>query len=190
MVTWLAAYSWRSTTPTPTPTSSRGSSRQCRRVVQLAVEITSGNRACRTCRRGSSRGCPCRCRRRRIDRLQCSVRRAGGCMVCLDGQLWYTRRPGDDDMLRGRAYSTCEVQDSSAPTPAGATPAAAAAVAGEASKLATSLNLNGDLDLGEINLSDMNPDDIRVSPVCSTCTPRASKHQRSPHLISSHLTSS
>jgi len=55
-----------STTPTPTPTSSptssRGSSRECRRVIQLAAGITSGNRACRTCRRRSSRGC--RCRRR------------------------------------------------------------------------------------------------------------------------------
>jgi len=30
--------------------------------VQLAAGITSGNRACRTCRRGSSRGCRCRCR--------------------------------------------------------------------------------------------------------------------------------
>ena len=35
--------------------SSRGSSRECRRVVQLAIGITSGNRACRTCRRRSSR---------------------------------------------------------------------------------------------------------------------------------------
>jgi len=61
-------------------------------------------------------------------------------------------------MLRGRAYSTCEVQDSAA----GATPAVAGAV--EASKLATSLNLNGDVDIGEINLSEMNPEDIRVRP--------------------------
>jgi len=45
--------SWHSTTSTrtPTSTSSRGLSRECRRVVQLAT----GNRACRTCRRGSSR---------------------------------------------------------------------------------------------------------------------------------------
>jgi len=46
------------------PTSSRGSSRECRRVVQLTSGITSGNCAYRTCRRGSSRCCPCRCRRR------------------------------------------------------------------------------------------------------------------------------
>jgi len=63
-----APLSWHSTAPTRTPTltswskSSRGSSRECRRVVQLATGITSGNRACR---RGSSRGCPCRCRCRR-----------------------------------------------------------------------------------------------------------------------------
>ena len=61
-------------------------------------------------------------------------------------------------MLRGRAYSTCEVQDSTA----GAMPAVAGGT--EASKLATSLNLNGDVDIGEINLSEMNPEDIRVSP--------------------------
>jgi len=62
-----AAYRWHSTTPTPTctPTSSQGSSRECRRVGQLAIGITSGNRACPTCRRGSSRGCPCPCRCRR-----------------------------------------------------------------------------------------------------------------------------
>ena len=30
--------------------------------VQLVTGITSGNRACRTCRRGSSRGYRCRCR--------------------------------------------------------------------------------------------------------------------------------
>ena len=83
-------------------------------------------------------------------------------VVC---QLWYTRRPGDDDMLRGRAYSTCEVQDSAA----GATPAVAVGPgAVEASKLATSLNLNGDLDIGDINLSEMNPEDIRVSRTTGT----------------------
>jgi len=30
--------------------------------VQPATGITPGKRACRTCRRGSSRGCRCRCR--------------------------------------------------------------------------------------------------------------------------------
>ena len=63
-----------SATPTPTssPTSSRGSSRECRRVgVQLATGITSGNRACRTCRRGSSRGRRCRCRRRGMRASVC-----------------------------------------------------------------------------------------------------------------------
>jgi len=32
-------------------------------VVQLATGITSESLTCRTCRRGSLRGCPCRCRR-------------------------------------------------------------------------------------------------------------------------------
>lgn len=81
--------------------------------------------------------------------------------------MWYTRRPGEDDSLRGRAYSTCEVQDS---TPAGAmSPGAVASGPGggvqDASKLATSLNLNGDVDLGDINLAEMSPDDIRVSQI-------------------------
>ena len=68
---WTAALSWHSTTPTPTPTSSptssRGSSRECRRFVQLAAGITSGNRACRTCRRGCPCRSRCRCRRRGIS---------------------------------------------------------------------------------------------------------------------------
>jgi len=49
-------------TPTSSSTSSRGSSRECRPVVRLAIGITSGNRTCRTCRRGFSQGYPCRCR--------------------------------------------------------------------------------------------------------------------------------
>jgi len=71
-------------------------------------------------------------------------------------------------MLRTRAYSTCEVQDNTAgSTPVvGAGPGTGAGGGSgiDASKLATSLNLNGDVDIGEINLSDMNPEDIRVSP--------------------------
>jgi len=39
----------------------------------------------------------------------------------------------------------------------------AGATGPEASKLAASLNLNGDVDVGDINLSEMNPEDIRVS---------------------------
>ena len=74
LIEYDVQLSWHSTTPTrtrtPTPIPSRGSSRECRRVVQLAIGITSGNRACRTCRRGSSRGCPCRCRRRGIPALR------------------------------------------------------------------------------------------------------------------------
>jgi len=73
----IARLSWHSTaptrtptsTPTSSPTSSRGLSRECRPVVQLAIGITSGNRAYQMCRRGSSRGCPCRCRRRGIPAL-------------------------------------------------------------------------------------------------------------------------
>jgi len=58
----------RPPTPTPTssPTSSRGSSLECRRVVYLATYRNNFRKLrVRTCRRGSSRGCPCRCRYRR-----------------------------------------------------------------------------------------------------------------------------
>ena len=63
---WHTTAPTRTRTPTSSPTSSRGSSR----VVELAMGITSGSRACRTCRRGSSRGCRCRCRRRRIPAIE------------------------------------------------------------------------------------------------------------------------
>ena len=63
-----ASLRWHSTTPTLTPDTdilvdilARIVAR-CRRLVQLATGITSGNRECQTCRRGSSRGCPCQCR--------------------------------------------------------------------------------------------------------------------------------
>jgi hypothetical protein len=70
-------------------------------------------------------------------------------------QLWYSRRPLDDDGMRGRAYSTCE----------GGQGGAAASGTGlvECGKIGAGLNLNGDVDVGEINLSEMNPEDIRVS---------------------------
>ena len=57
--------------------------------------------------------------------------------------------------MRGRAYSTCE----------GGQGGGAAAATGlvESGKIGGGLNLNGDVDVGEINLSEMNPEDIRVS---------------------------
>lgn len=57
--------------------------------------------------------------------------------------------------MRGRAYSTCEGGQDSAATPGTGLV--------ESGKIGAGLNLNGDVDVGEINLSEMNPEDIRVS---------------------------
>ena len=65
--------------------------------------------------------------------------------------------------MRGRAYSTCEGgHDSGTATPGTGLV--------DSSKIGAALNLNGDVDVGEINLSDMNPEDIRVSSDVEFCT--------------------
>jgi len=69
MVTvYRGGISPHSTTPTPTPTSSRGSSRECRRVVQLATGITSIARVGRVGEDTREKG-RCRCRRRGMRAL-------------------------------------------------------------------------------------------------------------------------
>ena len=65
-------------------------------------------------------------------------------------QLWYAHRPPEDDHFRGRAYSTSDVHDSILP---------------ESMKLHAGVNSNGDLDAGDVNLSEMDPEDIRVRGV-------------------------
>lgn len=67
-------------------------------------------------------------------------------MSCLF-QLWYAHRPLDDDHMRNRAYSQSDVQDSIAP---------------ETMKLNVGISSNGDVDVGEISLAEMDPEDIRV----------------------------
>ena len=63
-------------------------------------------------------------------------------------QLWYAHRPPDDDRMRTRAYSQSDVQDSTAP---------------ETMKLNVGISSNGDVDVGEISLTEMDPEEIRVS---------------------------
>ena len=63
-------------------------------------------------------------------------------------QLWYAHRPPEDEHYRARAYSSSDVHDSILP---------------ESMKLHVGVNSNGDVDVGEINLSEMDPEDIRVS---------------------------
>ena len=63
-------------------------------------------------------------------------------------QLWYAHQPPEESANRTRAYSSSEPQDNVSP---------------EVVKLNTTINPNGDVEVGEINLSDMNPDDIRVN---------------------------
>ena len=62
-------------------------------------------------------------------------------------QLWYAHRPPGDDNFRNRAYSTSDVHDTILP---------------ESMKLHVGVSSNGDVDVGEINLSEMDPEDIRV----------------------------
>lgn len=62
-------------------------------------------------------------------------------------QLWYAHRPPDEDHCRSRAYSQSDVQDSSSP---------------ETMKLNVGISSNGDVEVGEISLTEMDPEDIRV----------------------------
>ena len=63
-------------------------------------------------------------------------------------KLLYAHRPPDDHHIRNRAPS--EATDNMAP---------------ETLKLNVGISSNGDVDVGEISLADMDPEDIRVSGV-------------------------
>jgi len=95
--------SWHSTTPTPTssPTSPPVSSRECRRVVQLATGITSRNHACRTCRRG----CPCRCRCWRSG--MSALRHTGHSSNCSRCFMTACHKSSDNNPTRPFNYSSC-----------------------------------------------------------------------------------
>jgi len=61
-----------------------------------------------------------------------------------NGQIWYVRRPPSDRGRRRRTYSTSEPSVGDAGEP-------------------VKLSADSGVDVTEINLVDMNPDDIRVS---------------------------
>jgi len=70
--------------------------------------------------------------------------------------VWYTHRPPDDAICRRRTYSTTDAHEANAP---------------EATKLTPSVGYGGggggggltEGEVADINLSEMNPDDIRVT---------------------------
>ncbi|KAK6166614.1 hypothetical protein SNE40_023265 [Patella caerulea] len=68
-------------------------------------------------------------------------------ILVLGPKLWYAHRPMDDDLMRNRAYSQSDVQDNAAP---------------ETMKLNVGISSNGDVDVGEISLTEMDPEDIRA----------------------------
>lgn len=67
--------------------------------------------------------------------------------LLLGPKLWYVHRPPDEEHTRQRAYSQSDVHDS---------------IAQETMKLNIGISSNGDVDVGEINLADMDPEDIRA----------------------------
>jgi len=64
-------------------------------------------------------------------------------------QIWYVRRPPSDRACRRRGYSASEPSVGDAGEP-------------------VKLSADSGVDVTDINLVDMNPDDIRVSPAAST----------------------
>jgi len=68
-------------------------------------------------------------------------------------QLWYAHRPPDERSIRSRAYSSSDVPEN---------------LAHEASKiLNVAVSSNGDVDVGEVSLTDMDPEDIKVRKLCA-----------------------
>ncbi|KAK3599047.1 hypothetical protein CHS0354_012535 [Potamilus streckersoni] len=62
-------------------------------------------------------------------------------------KLWYAHLPPDDIHMRNRAYSSSDVPDNTAP---------------ETLKLNVGISSNGDVDVGDVSLADMDPEDIRA----------------------------
>ncbi|KAL8618809.1 hypothetical protein ACOMHN_000237 [Nucella lapillus] len=79
--------------------------------------------------------------------FRCQITVSVNLMILLAPILWYAYRPPDDDRVRARAYSQSDVGDSVAP---------------ETMKLNVGISSNGDVDVGEISLTEMDPEDIRA----------------------------
>jgi len=69
------------------------------------------------------------------------------CDLLVIVKIWFTHRPPNERSLRRRTYSTSE------------TAAPSGECGGEQMKLST----DSGVDVGEINLADMNPEDVRVT---------------------------
>ncbi|KAK6961403.1 G-protein coupled receptor 158 [Biomphalaria glabrata] len=79
--------------------------------------------------------------------LRCQLTVTVVLLIILGPKLWYAHRPPDEDHGRSRAYSQSDVQDSSSP---------------ETMKLNVGISSNGDVEVGEISLTEMDPEDIRA----------------------------
>ncbi|CAG5119668.1 unnamed protein product [Candidula unifasciata] len=79
--------------------------------------------------------------------LRCQLTVTVVLLIILGPKIWYAHRPPDDDHARTRAYSQSDVQDSSSP---------------ETMKLNVGISSNGDVEVGEISLTEMDPEDIRA----------------------------
>ncbi|CAH1788353.1 unnamed protein product [Owenia fusiformis] len=67
------------------------------------------------------------------------------CLV-IAPKLWYAHKPPDEDNFRARAFSQTDVHETILP---------------ETMKLHVGVSSNGDVDIGDVNLSEMDPEDIR-----------------------------
>ncbi|XP_041375052.1 probable G-protein coupled receptor 158 [Gigantopelta aegis] len=79
--------------------------------------------------------------------LRCQLTITVILLLILGPKLWYAHRPLDEDNMRSRAYSQSDVQENAAP---------------ETMKLNVGISSNGDVDVGEISLAEMDPEDIRA----------------------------
>ncbi|GAB1597297.1 probable G-protein coupled receptor 158 [Argonauta hians] len=79
--------------------------------------------------------------------MRCQLTVTVTLILLLGPKLWYVHRPPDEEHIRQRAYSQSDVHDS---------------IAQETMKLNIGISSNGDVDVGEINLADMDPEDIRA----------------------------
>ncbi|KAK3083240.1 hypothetical protein FSP39_017567 [Pinctada imbricata] len=79
--------------------------------------------------------------------IRCQLTATVTLVLIFGPKLLFAHRPPDDHFIRNRAYSSSEVQEPMPP---------------EAMKLNVSISSNGDVDVGEVSLADMDPEDIRA----------------------------
>ncbi|KAL4217020.1 hypothetical protein ACF0H5_023476 [Mactra antiquata] len=77
--------------------------------------------------------------------LRCQLTVSVTLVLVFGPKLWYAHRPPDERQIRNRAYS--DVPDNMAP---------------EVMKLNVGVSSNGDVDVGDVSLADMDPEDIRA----------------------------